>query len=285
MSGAELAAIDLDERAFDRMMTRAKVFARFPGLPEQISDNPEACAGIMLSLAAYGLQPTLPAIKGAFHWIEGKAEPSARLYQALAYRYGYDLKPLVRERDRAVARIRTPRGDESDWEYNLEDAIASHRRDEWVEDWHEPLKQGGKRWKSTWIVRINGVETETDLEPTPPWAVEKVKQGQVKRYDAWWNYRKDMMWKSAAKRAVDGKASHLLLGAGAWLAEDRLPERRDFIDVQPVEVHPSQPGPGAGAPRFAEPDPRTRAESRGEAPPDPAGDTLFEADDDRRPLK
>ena len=277
MSGAELAPIDLDERAFDRMMTRAKVFARFPGLPAEIADNPEAVAGIMLSLLAYGMQPNLPAIKGAFHWIEGKAEPSARLYQALAYRYGYDLKPLVRERDRAVARIKTPAGDESDWEYNLEDAIAAHRLDEWVEQW----EKNGEKWRKTGslVIKVNG---EDVVDQLPDWAAKRVDEGRVKRYDAWWNYRKDMMWKSAAKRAVDAKAAHLLLGAGTWLAEDRLPERRDFIDV---EVHPSQPGPGAGTPRFAEPDPRMRAESRGEAPPGPAGDTLFEADDDRRPFE
>jgi hypothetical protein len=273
MTGAELDRIDLDERAFDRMMVKAKVFARFPGLPEQIAENPEAVAGIMLSLQAYGMQPNLPAIKGAFHWIEGKAEPSARLYTALAYHYHYDLKPLVRERDRAVARIRTPDGDESDWEYNLEDAIAAHRLDEWVEQWE---KQGDKwKKKATLVIRVNGQDVVDQL---PDWAENQIRDGRVKRYDAWWNYRRDMMWKSAAKRAIDGKASHLLLGAGSWLAEDRLPERRDFIDVEPVEVKRSPPAAsaneGQGGPSHEPPQP-SYDQPAGDTPKDDDAGRMF----------
>jgi hypothetical protein len=201
-----------DDRAFDRLMRLANIYAKVPGLKREIADKPEAVAAIMLSLRAYGLAITLPGLNAAFDWIEGRAEPSAQLYQALARAHGCTLTPVVRTAERAVARLSPPDGgDAIEVEFTLADAVDAGRRDEWVDDWGET--RDGKRYKrATWVIRRNGQPTEGD---PPAWVAAEVAAGKTKRFDAWWNWPADMVWKSAAKRAAKIVIPHIILGADA----------------------------------------------------------------------
>jgi hypothetical protein len=214
MSELARTGYDPDEAAYNRMMREARVLANVPGLRPEIQGKTDAIAAIMISLQGWGLPITLPGVNMAFDWIEGQATPTTQLYQALARRAGYQLVPVVRTAERAVARIvGNPEGP-VEIEFTLDDAIRAGRLNEWVDLWR---KEDGKWHKdATWVVRINGEPTEGDL---PGWAKEQVDKGRVKRFDAWWNYRTDMLWKSAAKRAIKLACPHVLLGGAAPLQE------------------------------------------------------------------
>jgi hypothetical protein len=208
VSGAEVALHGDDQRALDRLMARARIIAAMPGLKKEIAGDAHAVGAIMLSLDAYGLPATIPGINDAFDWIEGRAAPSAHLYQGLAYHNGYSIVPVERTAERAVARIENPFGAPATTvEFTIEMAADAHRLDEWVEKWNQTDR--GKSYPTKLVVRVNGQRVN---EPWPDWATALVDSGQVKRFDAWWNYRTDMLWKSAAKRAVKIACPHVLLG-------------------------------------------------------------------------
>lgn len=204
---SELALHGDDQRALNRLMARARIIANVPGLKRDIAGNVDAIAGIMLSLEAYGLPTTITGINSSFDWIEGQATPSAQLYQVLARRAGWELRTLE-ETDRAVTIEATKPGQKPvRVTFKLDQAQASHKLDEWVEQWQ--TSQQGKRYATRYIIRVNG---EAVNEPWPDWVKKEVDRGYIKRFDAWWNYRPDMIWKSAAKRAVKRACPEVLLG-------------------------------------------------------------------------
>jgi hypothetical protein len=236
-----LALIDLDERAFALLERKAKVFSKVPGLKREIQGNAEAVLGICLSLQGYGLPITLPGVNMAFDWIQGEATPSARLWQVLSKRAGYDLDPVEESPARTAIRItELATGSSAVFEYTLQNAMDAGRLDEWVEIWRESGGANSKRYKSTWVIRRNGEPFGPDN--VPDWALKEADEGRVKRYDAWWNYRQDMFWKACAVRAIRKKAPHVLLGVEAE-AEPRFMRRDDVnvIDVEPVEVKAPRP--------------------------------------------
>lgn len=255
--------LDTEERQFEILMRHARLYAKVPGLKAEIKDNPEAVAGIMLSLQSYGLAVTLPAINMAFDWIQDRAEPSAMFYQAVAMHNGYRIHPRIRTAELAVAVISCPSDpydEPAQVSYTLAEAIASHRLDAWAERWRTvkaKAKNGNyydRNIKDTFVVRVNGEPTtwNGDLQvplpdPLPEWVVEQIDLLQVRRYDAWWNYRSDMMWKSAAKRAVKVACPHVLLGGGDF---DHSPSGQirdggfeaddpDIVDVEAIDEDPA----------------------------------------------
>jgi hypothetical protein len=209
-----------------------------PGLKKELAGNPEACAAVMMSLEGYGLPTTAPAVNDSFDWIEGKATLTAQAYQALAHKNGYDIIPVVRNAERAVARIERPGRPPIEVEFTLDDAKRARRLDEWVERW---TQQNGRNRCERFVIGVDGQRRNIDF---PDWVKAQISAGQVKRFDAWWNYRTDMIWKSAAKRAVKLAAPHLLLGVTeetdhetVW--EPPAPEREtepevEFIDAELV---------------------------------------------------
>lgn len=299
MTGAELALHGDDERALAHLMARARIISKMPGLKKELAGNADAVAAVMISLEGYGLPTTAQGINTAFDWIEGKAEMSAQTYQALAHKNGYDIIPVVRTAERAVARVERAGRPPIEVEFTLDDARRAHRLDEWVEEWKQ--ENGGWKKKGSLVVRIDGDPVN---EPWPDWAARLVHAGRIKRYDAWWNYRTDMMWKSAAKRAVKLAAPHLLLG----VTEDDTthttvwePEDDDQVAEAEVVADPDTsvtPPPGyeddgiteaelvEDPPRPEAPEPpRARAESADVAAsgrPAPAGEQLL---DDGRPFE
>lgn len=208
MTGTELAVHGEDDRALDRLMARAKIIAKVPGLRKEIADKPEAVAGIMLSLEGYGLPTTIPGINNSFDWIDGQAVLSAHAYQALAARAGYQIIPVERSSERAVARVRHGNDEPVVVEYTIAEAKASRRLDEWVENWQ--TTKDGKKYAVRFVFRVDGEKVH---EPWPEWVEKLIREQRVKRYEAWWSYRTDMLWKSAAKRAIKVACPHVLLGA------------------------------------------------------------------------
>ncbi len=202
-----------EDRALARLMGKARIFAKVPGLKSELKDNPEATLAVLLSLEAFGLAPTITGLN-LFDWIEGQPVPSAQLYQGLAALHGYDLTPKVRTAERAVARIDGKPSGPIEVEFTRAMAARSRRLDEWVEQWEKDRESGKWRKPATWVVRRDGAPLE-DQGDMPTWAAEAVKQGRVKRFDAWWNYPEDMLWKSAAKRAIKLYVPHILIGGGA----------------------------------------------------------------------
>jgi hypothetical protein len=232
------------EREYERMMIRARTYTKVAGLKKEIATNPDAVVAIMWTLTDYGLQPTIPAVNMAFDWIEGRAEPSAMLYVAVARQHGYQVEPVVRTNEKAVARVsslRVANFRPIEVEFTLKDAADSHRLDEWVERWQESRQ--GRNYPQRQVVMVNG----RPVENLPDWAANLMNSGQVKRYDAWWNYRTDMLWKSAAKRAVKVACPHVLLGGSDGEADWQAPPGRfepsgPVIDAQALEaVHDDAP--------------------------------------------
>lgn len=210
---------DDDARHIERLRRRATVWASMSGLKAEIAGQPDRVLGIGLTLETYGFRVNAFNVNAAFDWILGRLEPSAWLYVAVAKRHGWTIRPVRMTRDVAIARATSPGEEPLEVTWSIEDAIESHRLDTWVEDWRT-AQQSGKRYAVTYVVRING-EPGTwfgDLrgalpDPLPEWVVKALGDpGRIKRYDAWWNYRLDMMWKSAAKRAAKWAIPDIMLG-------------------------------------------------------------------------
>lgn len=300
MTGSDLALHGDDERALAHLMARARIISKMPGLKKELIGNPDAVAAVMISLEGYGLPTTAQGINTAFDWIEGKAEMSAQTYQALAHKNGYDIIPLVRTAERAVARVERAGRPPIDVEFTLDDARRAHRLDEWVEEWKQ--ENGSWRKKGSMVVRVDG---EPVNQPWPDWAARLVQAGRVKRYDAWWNYRTDMLWKSAAKRAVKLAAPHVLLGVTSdESAHETVWEPADdgqVVEAQDPNVSETPPpgyepdddeitdaelveDPPASAPRPAPEPPQAQAEAaepaRAGVRPAPAGEQLWGEDEE-----
>ncbi len=280
MTGQELALHGDDERALAHLMARASVVAKMPGLKEQLAGNTDAVAAVMISLEGYGLPTTAQGINTAFDWIQGRAEMSSQMYQALAHKNGYDIIPLVRTAERAVARVERRGRPPIEVEFTVADAQRAGRLKEWVESvtWEKYDYQGQSRNRkitTVFTVSDNGVPSDVDV---PAWAQKEIAAGRIKRYDAWWNYRADMLWKSAAKRAVKIAAPHVLLGVfdndddvpDTWESPTGAPaaavDDEEIFEAEIVEHQPSAAGsppePAADAPRPVSPPP-----SGGEAAP------------------
>jgi hypothetical protein len=290
-----LARIDLEERQLDLFVKKAKYLCKVPGLKREIAGNPDAIVGIELGLYGYGLPATISNINNCYDWIQGRATESALFYQQLARLHGYVIIPTIRTADLAVATVTGKDLDDPiQVEFTLDDAIRSHRLDAWVELVSEQRDSEGRiqRWKDgnakseteTFVVRINGQprtwqgDIQVDLpDPLPEWVAEKIAAGAVKVYTSWWDYRTDMMWKAAAKRAVRLACPHVLLGGG------------DFEFAAPVEFSTSADTGSSTAPGW---DARPRdfidveeaptaipqqAEPRGERVPDHVYDNAPEA--------
>jgi hypothetical protein len=204
---SELARYDDDERTMARLMSRAEMFASVPGLKKELQGNPRAVAAVMLSLQGEGLALTLRNINDRHHWIEGRATDSAQSVMAFAFRAGYRLEPVVRTAERAVVSITGPDGHRTEVEFNLADAQRSGHLNEWVEVW---TRDQDRNRKVTWTVRVNGEDIPDP--PWPEWVQKEMAAGRVKRFDAWWSYRTDMLYKSAAVRAVRIACPQVLLG-------------------------------------------------------------------------
>lgn len=272
-----LQRVELEERQLALVEKRAKYFAKIPGLKKEIAGNPDAIVGICLSLEGYGMALTMPNINMAFDWIEGRAEPSALFYQALARHHGYRIRPKQRTADRAVAVLIEANGDETEVEFTVEDAIRAHRLDAWVEDWHDRLGPDGKPMRYTdsnkvirvndkFVVRVNGeaVTWQGDIrvalpDPLPDWVATKLAAGEVKIFTAWWDYRVDMMWKSAAKRAVKVASPDVLLGGAV---------EHEFVSPESFSPSPGWGSSAAGqgtvidVEEVVEPEPAPAVESR-----------------------
>jgi hypothetical protein len=284
------AALDDADRDFERVMAQARMIAKVPGLKKEIQGQADAVAGIALQLKAYGLPVTIPGINMAFDWIEGRAEPSSMFFSAVARQNGYRVWPIERSSEKAVAQITSPDGDSLQVTFALADAIAAHRLDEWVEDYvatGDHYQDSGKavRRKVVRTVRVNGEPVDGDL--LEEWAIKQLNAGAVKRFDAWWNYRTDMLWKSAVKRAVKIACPHVLLGGTdveheaftsaptrppGWGSPVAAGQGAPVIDVAGAD-RPPPSGPARGG----SPPPAPGAPARRSAPagPDP---------DDERPF-
>jgi hypothetical protein len=270
-----LARIELEERELELLTKRAKYLSKVPGLKKEIAGNPDAIVGIALALRGYNLPATISNINNSYDWIQGRASESALLYQQLARMNGYHITPTIRTADLAVATITG--GDIPDpiqVEFTLDDAMRSHRLDAWVEAKVEEVDSEGRvqRWRDgnakttthTFVVRVNG-EPRTwqgDItipvpDPLPEWVAEQIAIGAVRVYTAWWDYRTDMMWKAAAKRAVRLACPHVLLGGGdtefaapveysasdAGWGRSATPEQAaEDPDIDDAEIVPTPPG-------------------------------------------
>lgn len=206
---SELARYEDDERTMARLMARAEVFASVPGLKKELQGNPKAVAAVMLSLQGEGLSLTLRNINDRHHWIEGRATDTAQAVMAFAFRAGYRIEPTVRTAERAVATITGPDGHRTEVEFTLADAQRSGHLDEWVS---VRYRERGDQYDRTvkWTVKVDG--DDITEPPWPEWVVKEVAEGRVRRFDAWWNYRTDMLYKSAAVRAVRIACPQVLLG-------------------------------------------------------------------------
>lgn len=196
----EMKSLEFYTRAICRMDPRLKKI-----------DDAEERFDIGLSLAltihSYGLVPSPPNAK-KFHLIGDEWVESSQLLIGLLQRNGIHVKVVEDSEQRAVVRGRRP--DDPEWEvvrYPIAKARSSGHLDEWVEKWQQ--SQSGKKYPIKFTIRRDG---QVMNEPWPQWVQKEVEGGYIKRFDAWWDYRSDMLVNRALRRLAKRVGGDALLG-------------------------------------------------------------------------
>lgn len=202
----------LDERAMESIRFRARSLAALDSRITKINDPAEramAAVGLAITLDSLGLSID-PIQARKLHLISGDWTPSAQLMVELVQRRGHEIVPVTMTRDRAIFRGRRfGQGEPITVEYSIEDARESGALDEWVEEWKKT--SNNKSYCVRFVVAVDGVPT---TETVPDWAKALVDQRKVKRNDAWFKFRIDMLANRCVKRLTKWMAADALNGYG-----------------------------------------------------------------------
>lgn len=202
----------LDERAQESLRFRARSLAALDSRINKIADPAERATmavGLAITLDSLGLSID-PIQARKLHLINGDWTPSAQLMVELVQRRGHEIVPVTMTRERAIFRGRRfGQGEPITVEYSIDDARESGALDEWVEEWKKT--QNGKSYVLRFVVAVDG---EPTTEPVPEWAKALVEQRKVKRNDAWFKFRIDMLANRCVKRLTKWMAADALNGYG-----------------------------------------------------------------------
>jgi hypothetical protein len=229
-----VALSDRDMRSIEfQARTIAFLDPRIKSRPPEERD----AIGIAMAITLYNYGLPITVTNGKkLHLIKDEPVESAQLLIGLLEMAGHEVRPVEMTDERCTLHgWRHGTGRPYEMTYTVEQAVESGALDEWVEKW----SKNGDRWKldERITIRRAGVDLNT---PWPDWAAEQVAAGRVKRNDAWWNYRADMLGNRCARRLAKWMGSDALLGVGLGpLSEDepRLdPQPPDGERYRPADV-------------------------------------------------
>lgn len=229
LSDRDMASITFQSQAIAFLDPRLKDMS-----PDQKKQTSIALA---ITLYNYGLPITVTNGK-KLHLIQGEPVESAQLLIGLLEMAGHEVRPVEISEHRCVLRgWRHGRGQPYEMTYTVEQARASHALDEWVEKWEKT--SNGKNFATRCTVSVDGVPVE-DL---PDWARQLIAAGKVKRKDAWFDYRSDMLANRCIRRLSKWMGADALLGAGGRIDDDEVVEgERIDPPFRPAEEEPSDDG-------------------------------------------
>jgi hypothetical protein len=211
----EMHSIEFSARSIAALDPRMKAIT-------DVTERKEAAIALAITLHNLGLPVTVLNAK-KIHMIQGDVMESAQLLIGLLEARGHEVRVVEEGDERAVVRgWRHGGGEPHQVIYTVDQARRSHALDEWVEKWTKD--QGGKwRLEAKLIIRVDG---EVVNAPWPKWAEEQIARGRVKRFDAWHDYRSDMLVNRAVRRLAKRMGGDALLGVGLS-DEDEAGERID----------------------------------------------------------
>lgn len=208
--GGAVALSDRDMKSIE-FQSQAIAFLD-PRLKDMKPDEKkQAAVGLAITLYNYGLPITVTNAK-KLHLIQGEPVESAQLLIGLLEMAGHEVRPVVISDERCVLRgWRHGKGEPYEMTYTLEQARTSGALDEWVEKWS---KKDGGGWKleARLVIRTDGEQVNT---PWPDWVAKQINDGRVKRKDAWFLYRSDMLTNRCIRRLAKWMGADALLGAGS----------------------------------------------------------------------
>jgi len=262
----------LDDRAMKSIEFQAKTIYYLDNRLKNIQSVEERkgkAVALAITLYNLGLPITAPNAK-KLHLIGDEVMESAQLLIGLLAKNGHEIRVVEEGEHRAVVRgWRYGAGEPHEVTYTVDQAKRSGALDEWVERWENT--QNGKRYCAEKLVlRVDGAPA-TDGE-LPDWAAKQVKDGRVKRNEAWFRYRSDMLVNRAIRRLAKRMGGDALLGVGAVDEDEPLAER---VDPPVVEAEPERDDIVDA--EVVEPDDEPAAQA-------PVGEKLFDDDDPQRPF-
>jgi hypothetical protein len=262
----------LDERAQASLRFRARSLAALDSRISKIddpADREKMAVGLAITLDSLGLSID-PIQARKLHLIGGDWTPSAQLMVELVQRRGHDIIPVAMTRERAVFRGRRfGQGEPITIEYSIDDARESGALDEWVELW-EKGGNGKNYLAGRHVLAVDGEPTGTEA---PDWARKLIAAGKVKRNEAWFKYRIDMLANRCVKRLAKWMAADALNGYGPVAfggLDDDVVTVGEVVDDEPEgEEPPADDLPDA---EIVEPVASDRSEQEDDPPKDPDPD-------------
>ena len=192
-------------------------------------EKKQTATGLAITLYNYGLPITVTNAK-KLHLIQGEPVESAQLLIGLLEMAGHEVRPVEISDTRCVLRgWRHGKGQPYEMTYTAEQARTSHALDEWVEKWVET--KSGKSFPTKFTVAVDGVP----VADIPDWARQLVNAGKVKRKDAWFDYRSDMLANRCIRRLAKWMGADALLGAGGRIDDDEVVEGERIDPPRVVE--------------------------------------------------
>lgn len=227
-------ALDLaDERVQRSIEFQARALAALDKRIADIKDNDErkrVAVGLAITLYNYGL-PITPTNGKKFHLIGGEWTESAQLLLGLLAMHGHDVRVIEEDDDHATLRgLRFGRGEPHIVTYTIEQARRSHALDEWVERWEST--QNGKRFLAEkFVISVDG-EATCKPEDIPDWARKEITARKVKKNEAWFSYRSDMLINRGARRMAKRIGADALLGVGPGMVDEDELVAQGEVDSQ-----------------------------------------------------
>lgn len=189
-------------------------------------EKKQAALGLAITLYNYRLPITVTNAK-KLHLIQGEPVESGQLLVGLLEMAGHEIRPVVTSDERCTLRgWRHGTGEPYEVTYTIEQARTSGALDEWVENWQQT--QSGKRFMAgKFVVSVDGVPTTDEV---PDWAAKAIAAGKVKRKDAWFLYRSDMLAARCIRRLAKWMGADALLGAGSPVDSGYVTDEDERLD-------------------------------------------------------
>ena len=223
--GGAVALTDRDMRSIE-FQSKAIAFldARLKDMPSQ--QKTDTAIALALTLHSYG-RPITPVEAKKLHLINGEPVASGQLLLDLLQQVGHVVRPVTISSEKVTLRGWVHgRGEPIEITYTIDEAKASGALDEWVEEWGESSK-GRSFLKGRMTIRVDGVEANA---PWPKWVEAQIAAGRVKRKDAWFLYRSDMLVNRCIRRLA------------RWLGTSIDPSLfGDDDEAEPATIPPAAP--------------------------------------------
>ncbi|MBA3655650.1 MAG: hypothetical protein H0W70_15820 [Actinobacteria bacterium] len=230
---------EISDQQLASIQKQAAIYANSKIVPKHLQGKPDDITAIALTARGLGMPLTISVLK-KFFVVNGGAEPMAQVMVGLALSHGHDvwqISPSGDEESATYAGRRRGATRVDHFTFTIEDARRAHLLDSWVEKW----RKDGQNWKleDRCVVAVDGADIPED--ELPDWALRLIGEGKLKRNDAWFNWRPDMLSAAASRRAVRGTCPEVLLGMDAVVSAAGPEDLDGSVGVPPSSPAASAP--------------------------------------------